>query len=576
MSTFIKTGYWEKAYKGLKGWLDLDKLIRDTASSFPGGQLTQDELESIQGANAPSGLNPLATMSDVPSSDQLDAINNSNAPNASNPFATINDLGGGGVTDVTYDELVAAILGNSLVAGSYYRITDYQTVHYILDGNGDICLDAETNPVINTAAVEPIVVIASSSNTLASEATSELYPQDILYYDWNPENWKYDLAFAAYDEEVLTGFKGVIYFRHDTLNDVSMGHDWRKVLNRRWKRNDPIYDSGTTYALGDKVQVEGDGVYISMKSANTGNAVSSEQWWIKIIDYDITDYWSFQLSKAQDSEDYIDIPCFYSQEADPEDQYKREVFTVHLKPFKDDGSDWGWYYNKTILQNNVFALEPDYGWYQMMGISAEILCVNNTFAGYQDGNVLGAHFSYNSIGANFYDNSIGAYFANNSIGINFQYNSIGAYFYNNSIGINFQYNSIGAYFSYNSIGANFYDNSIGTSFYDNSIGTYFSYNSIGAGFNSNSIGDYTQNNTIGNNVQYLIIPSKTSGNGFRHNQIKDGFAGTSGAKIDFTSATHVFANYNCDLMMADNGNKILSYVDENTGSYTLTFVAATA
>lgn len=66
MSTFIKTGYWEKAYKGLKGWLDLDKLIRDTASSFPGGQLTQDELESIQGANSPSGLNPLATMSDVP------------------------------------------------------------------------------------------------------------------------------------------------------------------------------------------------------------------------------------------------------------------------------------------------------------------------------------------------------------------------------------------------------------------------------------------------------------------------------------------------------------------------------
>jgi hypothetical protein len=66
MSTFIKTGYWEKAYKGLKGWLDLDKLIRDVASSFPGGQLTQDELDALQGANAPSALNPLATTSDVP------------------------------------------------------------------------------------------------------------------------------------------------------------------------------------------------------------------------------------------------------------------------------------------------------------------------------------------------------------------------------------------------------------------------------------------------------------------------------------------------------------------------------
>lgn len=68
MSTFIKTGYWEKAYKGLKGWLDLDRLINDVIGSqtpLPADSLTQDEVNAIQGANTPSVANPFLTESDA-------------------------------------------------------------------------------------------------------------------------------------------------------------------------------------------------------------------------------------------------------------------------------------------------------------------------------------------------------------------------------------------------------------------------------------------------------------------------------------------------------------------------------
>jgi hypothetical protein len=472
---------------------------------------------------------------------------------------------------MTYAELVAAIGAGTLNKGESITITDFATKHYMCDGDGDVILDENLDSVTNTGSIEPLTLLATSSNTIDCIAKSTLYPQDIIHYDWNPENWKFDLAFGAHDEEVLSGFKGVIYFRHDTINDVSMGHDWRKVLNRRWKWNYPDYNPATTYgrstprfswpsySIGTNTVQDSTGIYISMKAGNTGNALTNIEWWEKIIDYSITPYSCMLERWAKDVTDFIDVPLFYSQEINSEDQYNREVETVHFKPMKEDTVNWYWI--ATILQNNVFALAPDKRWHQVMGITAEILCVNNTFADYQESNVLGANFSSNSIGKDFHSNSIGVNFQSNSIGASFNSNSIGASFNSNSIGANFHSNSIGVNFNSNSIGANFQSNSIGANFNSNSIGANFQRNSIGANFHSNSIGDYTQKNTFGAFIQHLIIPSKTVNNGFRHNNIKDGISGTSGAKLDFTAATHVFADYNCEISKTSTGTIKLKYLD---------------
>jgi len=65
----------------------------------PGPELTADELAAINGANAPTALNPVATMNDMPvvpgpelTADELAAINGANAPTALNPMATMNDI----------------------------------------------------------------------------------------------------------------------------------------------------------------------------------------------------------------------------------------------------------------------------------------------------------------------------------------------------------------------------------------------------------------------------------------------------------------------------------------------------
>ena len=55
MPTFIKTGYWERASKGLKGWLNLDNLVRDIASSV----VSTDEIGAIKGANSPGNQKKL-------------------------------------------------------------------------------------------------------------------------------------------------------------------------------------------------------------------------------------------------------------------------------------------------------------------------------------------------------------------------------------------------------------------------------------------------------------------------------------------------------------------------------------
>lgn len=66
MSTFIKTGYWEKLQKGYKNWLNLDDLIKEVASTvIPPSELTSDEVEAIQNANTPTASNPFATSIEV-------------------------------------------------------------------------------------------------------------------------------------------------------------------------------------------------------------------------------------------------------------------------------------------------------------------------------------------------------------------------------------------------------------------------------------------------------------------------------------------------------------------------------
>lgn len=105
------------------------------------------------------------------------------------------------VIDVTYEELVAKINASALIPFMHYRITDFQTVYYLITG---VYMNVWLLPLtINSGPIEKLIVQAISSNTLKPETYSEEYPEDIIYYDWNNENFRDDYSLTNSIEEYI-------------------------------------------------------------------------------------------------------------------------------------------------------------------------------------------------------------------------------------------------------------------------------------------------------------------------------------------------------------------------------------
>ena len=188
--------------------------------------------------------------------------------------------------NITYADLASAITAKTLIPGARYLITDFKTTHYFSDGNTTL-LDA-----INTAATEPLIVTATKTDDLNKLAISTIYPQDIIYYDWNPDNWKNDCSFSDClsaepgEETIITGFKGVIYYRKDTINNNTASFDFRGVKFRRWSiLNAPAWSDAVTYAKNDFVNYNNI-LYISSVDNNLNNIPTANSYaWIGLVDY---------------------------------------------------------------------------------------------------------------------------------------------------------------------------------------------------------------------------------------------------------------------------------------------------
>jgi len=116
---------------------------------------------------------------------------------------------------------------NSLIGGSIYVITDFQTRHYIqyTDSAGD---GTSMDEIINTSfTTESLVVLALSDNTYDSNVKSLAYPDDEII-------WKHDLADREFDYANPVGIgTGHIVYRK-SINGNSRDYDFRNVVFRRW------------------------------------------------------------------------------------------------------------------------------------------------------------------------------------------------------------------------------------------------------------------------------------------------------------------------------------------------------
>lgn len=327
------------------------------------------------------------------------------------------------IKDITYANLITLINNNDLVVNQKYKITDYATVHYRMEGYEPVISD------IYTGINEPIIVTAIGTNTIDNIVKSEMYPNDIIHYDWNPNNWIRDKGFAdntnMLSPVIIEGWKGVIYFRHDTINNNSAGNDFRNCKDRRYRENCPIYLAGTTYALNAIVK-EGNKIYTSIQAANTAHTPStSGTWWKEIINLEVTRY-IFSSPNGlcgipADPLDYIDCTMFMPYAGKT---YEASFFNNTFKPMKDDALNW--YNMRTILCCNVLYGENEDAYAGAISNNFEIYSTTLTILGnisynyfgmYVDGLIIGRQFNNNNINSiNLWNIIIGENTSKNSFG----------------------------------------------------------------------------------------------------------------------------------------------------------------
>lgn len=453
-------------------------------------------------------------------------------------------------TEVTYAEITTLINTNSLVPGSFYLITDFQTIYDqpdftrffndLLDGY--IYLPKPSNQIqAKTGTITPIFVTATSVNTLAPDAYQPAYPNDKLKYDvsWNQT------------EVTNTPAKGRITERIDELNNRT-DYDHREVLFKRY--NDGF---GNYTAFWD--------------TGNLSQEFTTFAWVLEGTPYSNNNYIG----------NYADISILYG------DAFilSNNVFGINTEGNNTDvyfvNNTFGnyAYYNKIgdYSFNNVlgeqFQDNDIKGWFQNniignFAVSNTIgqYCNNNTIDTGFKGNIIGNSFNNNFIGTdfgkypegflflseelpgnvianNFENNFIGSYFSANHIGSFFQNNiGIGNEFINNTIGNQFKDNTTGEKFSSNKIGNKFQSNVIGTNFGESGefIPTYANGNIIGDLFIDNQIADFCFGNNIANNFENNAIGTffvyNTIGEGFYFNGIGTGF-GSNKIGRDFSQNT---------------------------------------
>ena len=296
-------------------------------------------------------------------------------------FAGGGGSGGGGITDITYDQLLSAISGKTLSKGDYYKLTDYKTVHYYVDGTTRI------DTAINAGNVEPLVLFATSDSSIDKNVYSFTFPNDIIYYDPDSTHFITDISFSD-GSTMVAGFKGVITYRYDTKQDNYTYYDFRNVKFRRWA-------------------IIPDSLVMAIQAVDTSS----------------TPYQSWQSTlplphltvNANRWYDYYTFGDYYST-----------AKGCHIEAMAGTGYDQG--SNNTILNNIVF-ITANGGFLGSVGIGQHNF--NETFlAGY----IEGMYFTGESCSKNIFAGSIeylvinGNDFYSNTIGNNFSFNTIGSSF----------------------------------------------------------------------------------------------------------------------------------------------------
>jgi hypothetical protein len=466
---------------------------------------------------------------------------------------------------ITYNELNNLISISDLTCGSYYSITDYQTCYDRPD------YDKYKNPIVVssssyvTGVTEPIIVLATSSNTLAVDAYQPSYPNDKIKYDVTYTTTESGNPAFGRITERIDEFGNRTDYDHKNIT-------FKRYLLRTYDRLNPY--TGTVEILADGIVTGSTGTTFTSLSPGQIIAIrnSNETFYeIVSISGDTSMIVTGETVTATGNGGYE----FFNANSHSYDSYYpnnidgQSNFNLYntFEAIDNDGcinthiGDHSKYYlnegiGDFLLANNVLKD----GRYENNTIGDS--SYNNTFNDDCTANQIGYAFRNNITDDDFDSNVIGNFFETNIITANFNDNHVGNNFNDNFILCNsFYRNQIGNDFISNWLdgdwGFDFYQNQIGDYFNDNVIYKDFYDNNIGNNFGTNTITGVCFDNIIGNSFVLNII-----GNDFRYNQILYPVSST-----DFLTATHVYADYNCKIIKSDDSNLYLEYLSATTPTY---------
>ena len=413
-----------------------------------------------------------------------------------------------GIQHVTYAQLKTMRDSGTLVAGQWYRITDYMTT---------VANDPEAR-----SAGHPfdLLVMATSVNTLSEEAKAINSSRDSNGYfaEANLKAWKIwyclDNDTKRFQWADTANGKGVIYRMIDEWqNDCP--YDFKNVQFKRYKAtalNEVINESinGQYYAYnGEMMNVE-----IANKEdfvwAYTFTLIDENADW---VDYSIkkegalnteTDWGYFKQCKIG--------RCEYN--------HIRRIYTVVT-------IDYACY--RTLMLNNIVLIAT---MNEESGLSGEMQMndfgagnYNMTVKDNPEKNTFGNKCYNNIVGS--YDNTFGNSCDNNTFGNDCKRNTFGNGVSWNTFGNGVSWNTFGNDCGVNTFGNNCYYNTFGNSCDNNTFGNSCDSNTFGNSCDSNTFGNYVRYLTVFDGVHYVAVTGGSSNSSYIQNaQILNGTMGS--------------------------------------------------
>jgi len=485
---------------------------------------------------------------------------------------------------VTYSELVDMISGSTLSQGSFYFISDFKTCYDRPEyyANGDAKLSGATTYV--EGEVNPIIVLATSSNTISSTAYQPAYPNDRIQYDWTWDQTEITLG-AAYGRitERIDEYNNRTDYDHRTIEFIRFAiyDKGAKIsgLLSAFDCNTGVFIGADTLFLSEVS--DGDILFFEWQNGLVGVKVisaSTDTELVVVVDPTFTNI-AFESStipmyKAINQEYYGDYKEAYIGQNIVEDFEIYPTFNLDGTAIHNYIGDYSRFFiegslsnSGFLLANNVFYSENSRNYSNTIGDRS----YNNNFNYWFSRNTIAGRF-YNNVARQngFYSNTIGEYFNDNKIMTQVYDNIIGVGFNENIIISTFYGNNIGNYFYRNDLYSEFYDNKIGNDFNQNIIGDLgntdnfeFYGNVIGDGFNDNKIRQDFHNNNIGNLFQNNVVNGS-----FRRNTIGYNFAYNQNIGSRF-NANHIGNDFNNNELIGDyfENNKIGNDFQSNSVSY---------